>query len=124
MRRDANRRAYGSRSCVASHCHLRRWDMVGQLLKARRASADAMMAEWLALRRRPVSAGPDAYLFFLLFSQQTDQHFTLFFVRVSCEQATEARDVFAANESLDFHTTFLFRVIHWNCPFWLEARSG
>ena len=66
----------------------------------------------------------ELYLLFLFFSQQTDQHFTLSFVWVSCEQVTETRDVFVANESLHFRTTFLFRIIHLEFPILAEARSG
>ena len=67
---------------------------------------------------------PELHLLFLFFSQQTEQHFTLSFVRVSREQVTETRDVFVANESLHFYTTFLFRVIHLEFPILAEAQSG
>ena len=58
----------------------------------------------------------ELYLLFLFFSQQTDQHFMLSFVRVSREQVTETRDVFVANELLHFRTTCLFRFIHLEFP--------
>jgi len=56
---------------------------------------------------------PELCQLFPLLGQQTDQHFTLSFVRVSCEQATEAFDVFGASESV--YTTFLFRFSHCGC---------
>jgi hypothetical protein len=37
---------------------------------------------------------------------------------------TETRDVFVANESLHFHTTFLFRVTHLEFPIVAEARDS
>jgi hypothetical protein len=66
---------------------------------------------------------PELYLLFLLFSQQTAQHVTLSFIRVSREQVTETRDVFVANKSLHFHTAFPFGIIHLEFPILAEARS-
>jgi hypothetical protein len=109
---------------VVSHCHLRRWAIVGQLLKATRARVSQAAPEWPPSGDDQFRSIPELDLLFLFFSQQTDQHSTLSFARISREQVTETRDVFVANESLHFHATFLFRIIHLEFPILPEPRSA
>ena len=67
---------------------------------------------------------PELHLLFLFFSQQTDQHFTLSFVRVSREQETETRDVFVATNRSTSIRRSCSRVIHLEFPILAKARSG